>query len=311
MSGVVVRRVAAWPRKRDYYVAPGIYRAVLETDADIVHVQSWHTPVAPLAMAAAIRRRAPFVVTPHGRGHAGPLRRAIRPAQRVLFRKLVLHASHLIAIARFEKAALVRELGVPDEKVTVIPNGSDLELPTGHLPAARGGAVIASVGRLEKFKGHHRIIEALPHVLARRPDAQLEIAGSGAYERALRRLVRELDLEHKVTILSFPMAEPERLTRWLGGISLLVLLSEYETQPIAALEAAALGKPVLVSGAAGLRELAEDGLAQLVPVDSPQSLADAVLGALEEPIVPPPFAISSWDDCVDALLRIYVRYARR
>ena len=55
--------------------------------------------------------------------------------------------------------------------------------------------------------------------------------------------------------------------------SLVVLMSEYETQPLAVLEAVALGRPVLVADTSGMTELAERGLAVAVPLDThPQIL---------------------------------------
>src|SRR5579859_5854363 len=70
IDGVQVVRVPAWPRHRDYYFAPEIYKIVSRGDWDLVHVQSYHTFVAPLAMLAAHRRNVPYVVTFHGGGHS-------------------------------------------------------------------------------------------------------------------------------------------------------------------------------------------------------------------------------------------------
>jgi glycosyltransferase involved in cell wall biosynthesis len=96
----------------------------------------------------------------------------------------------------------------------------------------------------------------------------------------------------------------------LSDASLVVLLSEYETHPIAALEAAALGKPVLATDIAGMHELAEDGLAHVIPLDTPAGdLGRIVLEQLKQPYTPPSFHLPSWDDCADALLGIYTQHA--
>src|SRR5690242_16353310 len=55
VQGIKVRRVRAWPAKEDYYFAPDIYRIITQERWDIVHVQSYHTFVAPIAMLAAWR----------------------------------------------------------------------------------------------------------------------------------------------------------------------------------------------------------------------------------------------------------------
>lgn len=309
-EGIKIYRVPAWPKRRDYHLAPAIYGFVASGSWNFIHVQSWHTPVAPLAMLAAARKSIPYVVTPHGRGHASRLRKPMRPIQRRLLRPLLCRAAQVIALARFERDLLVHDLNLPVDLVSTIPNGSDL-LPQAAGPVPSTAPTIVSVGRLERFKGHHRILEALPQILAERPDARLFIAGSGPYESALRQQARELGVAERVTIEFFPMSERERLASLIAGAALVVLLSEYETHPIAALEAAALGKPVLVADVAGLRELAEEGLAWPFPLEGTTSeLARAVLAQFDEPFVPRSIELPTWDDCTCALLRVYETYAR-
>src|SRR5512147_2912812 len=73
VDGIKIKRVRAWPAQRDYYFAPGIYRFIRGGRWDIVHVQSYHTLVAPLAMFAARQARIPYVLTFHGGGHSSQL----------------------------------------------------------------------------------------------------------------------------------------------------------------------------------------------------------------------------------------------
>jgi glycogen synthase len=80
-DGVQVQRVRAWPKESDYYVAPIIYQQIMRTQCDVVHIQGYHTFVAPLGMLAAIRKPAPFVLTFHSGGHSSPLRNALRTPQ--------------------------------------------------------------------------------------------------------------------------------------------------------------------------------------------------------------------------------------
>jgi len=75
---VEVRRVAAHPRGRDWMFAPAIVPVIADGGWDVVHVQSYHTLVAPLAMATAARRRIPYVVTFHGGGHSQRIRNEAR-----------------------------------------------------------------------------------------------------------------------------------------------------------------------------------------------------------------------------------------
>jgi glycogen synthase len=304
IDGVDVRRVRARPARGDYYFAPDVYSVVGAGGFDLLHVQSYHTFVAPLAMLAAARRGHPYVVTFHGGGHSSALRAALRPAQLALLRPLLARAARLVAVARFEIELYERRLGLPRERFALVPNGVDLPVPP-RLPAVEEGRVV-SVGRLERYKGHHRILAALPHVLERRPDAFLRIVGSGPYERELRRLAARLGVSGRVRIGAVAADDRAAMAAELARAALVVLLSEWETHPLAALEAISLGRPLLVADGSGLQELAERRLARAVALaSSPRRLADAVLEQLERPVPPAQVDVPTWDDCAERLLSLY------
>ena len=98
----------------------------------------------------------------------------------------------------------------------------------------------------------------------------------------------------------------------LSRVKVLVSLSEFETQPIAALEALALGCRLVVADTPGLRALADEGLAQSVPLkSSPEDVAAAVLTAMDRPALSAAHKLPTWDDCVDALLELYTSVSSR
>lgn len=305
LDGVDIRRVRSWPTNSDYHFAPQLFKLIVGGSWDLVHVQSYHTFVAPLAMAAALKASIPYVVTFHGGGHSSRFRNLLRRPQRALLRPLLLRAQRLIAVARFETELYGRELGLPRELFVVIPNGSDLGVVSSGESSPQP-ALIASVGRLERYKGHQRILAAFPHIVRRRREARLWIAGSGPYEPVLRRMAERLEVADAVEIRSVPTADRERMARELSKAALVVLLSEFETQPLAALEAAALGKRLLVADSSGLRELAENGLARAIPLKSaPGDVAAAVLEELDRPIDRRAVKLPTWDECAEALLDLY------
>jgi len=311
---VEVRRVPAHPRGRDWLFAPGIVGEIAEGGWDVVHVQSYHTLVAPIALATAARRRIPYLVTFHGGGHSQRIRNQARRGQRALLRPLLARAVSLVALAPFEIEEYSAELRIPAERFALIPNGVELPLPA---PAAAhngrhqtGHPLIASVGRLERYKGHHRVIAAFQHVLEAEPGARLWVAGSGPYEAELRRLAADLGIADAVEISAVAADDRAEMARRLSQVDLVVLLSDCETHPIAALETISLGRPLLVASGSGLGELAQRGLARAIdPELAPRAAAEAILRELRDPLSRAAVALPTWDECAAALLALYRRAA--
>jgi glycogen synthase len=307
-DGVKIRRVPASPRQGDIYFSPEIYREITQGSWDLVHLQNYLTLVAPVAMLAALHKDIPYVVTFHGGGHSSRLRNALRAPQRLLLRPLLRRSAALIATARFEIAYFGKILGLGEERFVYIPNGSDIGEPSRRIPPGEKEPLIASVGRLERYKGHQRILAAFPKILEARPEARLWIAGQGPYESRLREMARSLGVAERVKIGSISTADRRGMADALASTALVVLLSEYETHPMAALEALALGSPVLVAATSGLQELADRGWARSIPLkSSPESVARAVINQLEDPLLPDNVELPTWNDSADGLLKLYER----
>lgn len=306
VDGVRIHRVPAWPANGDYFFAPQIYPIIRNGSWDIIHIQSYHTFVAPLAMSAAWRSGVPYVTTFHGGGHSSALRNRIRGLQQIMLQPFLAHAERLIAVSDFEIPLFSKRLHIPEERFSLIPNGGDLpHLTLGELLPVDEGLIV-SIGRLEQYKGHQRVIAALPKVLEKIPAAHLWIAGAGPYESNLRELAHRLGVADRVDIHMVPASDRQRMTRELSKAALVVLLSEYETHPIAILEALSLGCPALVADTSGLRELAQKGLARAIPLKSTSSqIADAIVNQLLKPQKPAAVDMPTWDECAARLLSLY------
>jgi glycosyltransferase involved in cell wall biosynthesis len=305
-EGVSIIRVPAWPRWSDVRFAPAVYREIARGEWDLVHVQGYHTFVAPIAMAAAIRIGLPFVVTFHSGGHSSRLRRALRGMQHLALRSLVGKAAQLIGVSRYEADSFSRAMSVAREKFHVVPNGGGLPTPSPGATRRLNDRLIVSVGRLEWYKGHQRAIEAMPHVLRRRPDARLRILGEGPYERELRRLVTRLELDHRVAIAPIPSGDRQDMADLLSSAALVVLFSDYEAHPVAVMEALSLGRKVLVSDTSGLSEMVERGLVRGASVAAKaEERARLMIETMEDEQIRAPIEVPTWEDCVDRLLTIY------
>lgn len=312
VDGVRVLRVRAWPAKRDYYFAPGIQDIIKSGDWDIVHCQGYHTFVAPIAMLAARRANIPYVVTFHSGGHSSRMRNAFRPVQRAILRPLLARAERLIGVSRFEVEFFQKHLRLPKELFQIIPNGSYLPVVT-HTPTTDvKESLIVSVGRLERYKGHHRVIAALPTIAKHCPDVRLRIIGMGPYQATLWQMAHEAGVADRVEIGVIPGSDRHTMASVLMGAKLVILLSDYESQGVAVMEALALGRPVLVADATALHDLVMEGLVYATSLgSSAHEVAMAVLQQINQPLIPQQVDLPTWDDCTAGLLNLYQTVLQR
>jgi phosphatidylinositol alpha-1,6-mannosyltransferase len=180
------------------------------------------------------------------------------------------------------------ELGVPPDRMTVVPPGVDVERfrpdpMVGEAWRAASGLsaddrVLALVAPLEPATGVAVAVEALALLDTRLDDVVLLIAGAGADSAALRRRARALGVGSQVRFLG-PVGHDE-LAAVLAAADLFVLPAlDEEGLPLSALEASTAGLPVVASDVPGVREAVVDGVTGvLVPPGS----ADALAGAVEE-----------------------------
>ena len=301
VHGIDVRRFPAHPAGSDLYFSPKLAQFVASSRADLVHCQGFHTFVSPLTMIAALARDLPYVLTLHTGGHSSRARTLVRPVQAALLGPLVRRARAVIAVSRWEAAHMSRRLGVPPERLRIIPNGADLP-DIGDVPTEPG--LIVSPGRIEHYKGHHRVIDALPFIIRGRPDAHVRLLGDGPDAERLRERSRRLGLGDRVEIA----AERDRaaLARVLGRAQVVVSLSEYESHGLAVLEALSLGRPTVVAASSALTEFVEDGLARGVGLDDPpERIAQEIVEAMaQEPSASRP-ALPSWDECAAQTATLY------
>ncbi len=309
VEGIQIRRVRAWPDHKDFYFAPGIYSVITHGQWDIVHCQAYRSLVTPLAMLAALRANIPYVLTLHSSGDLSHFRKAVRGLHWMMLRPLLARASKVIGVSAFEANAVQHRLQLAAEQFVVISNGADhlLEFAGGATNAAVHEApLILSVGRLERYKGHQRVIAALPEVLEHVPDARLRIAGTGPYEPALWKLAKGLGLSECVEIKAVPQGDGSAMASLIARSDLVTLLSEYESQGIAVLEALALKRPVLVASTSALQEFVDRGLARAVSINSkPEEVAKAIIDQLSQPLIPGHVTLPTWDACVAGLLSLY------
>ncbi len=137
------------------------------------------------------------------------------------------------------------------------------------------------------------------------PGVRLRIVGNGPYEAQLYAAAKQFGVADRVAIAAIPASDRFAMADLVATAGVVVLLSDYESQGLAVMEALALGWPVVVTDATALREFVEDGLARGVPARaSPAEVAAAILRALRAP-ASQPRRLTTWDDCALQLLALY------
>lgn len=173
-----------------------------------------------------------------------------------------------VALDRFEPA--------------ILPSPIEARIKLG-LPVQ--GPLIGIVGRLQRWKGMHTLIEAMPQVLQRYPDAHCVVVGGkhdleAEYEDFLKTQIADLGLSDRVSMVGLQRNVPE----WMQAMDIVVHASDNEPFGIVIIEAMALGKPVIAGNAGGPTEIITDGVnGLLTPYNDADALAIAVLRYLENP----------------------------
>jgi len=190
-----------------------------------------------------------------------------------------------VAVSQAVRAGLIAN-GVRSDQISVIPNGVDparlreaasAEPPPTLRPAA---ARVGSVGRLERVKGTEYFLRAAARLAADHPDVRYVVAGTGSCERELRELAVDLGIAHLVEFLGYVGAAPPLI----ASLDIVIVPSLSEASGLTAMEAMALGVPVVASFAGGLSEVVENGrTGLLVPPADAEAIARAVARLLDNP----------------------------
>ena len=271
-----------------------------QVQPQILHV---HSPVLNALPALRVGRRLGIPVVyevrafwedaavDHGTTREGSLRYRLTRSMETHALKRV---DHVFTICEGLRRDIV-ERGLPADKVTVIPNGVDIDkfepggLPDAALKASlglTGGTVLGFVGSFYAYEGLDLLLEAIPNILRQRPEVRVLLVGGGPQELALKSRLAALGLQDKVAFSGrVPHAE---VSRYYDLIDVLVYprramrLTELVT-PLKPLEAMAQGRLLLASDVGGHRELIRDGqTGMLFAAGNVDALSHALLKLLAD-----------------------------
>ena len=143
-----------------------------------------------------------------------------------------------------------------------------------NLPAQ--SIVGTAVGRLVPVKGYDVLIEAVQKIIDQVPEFICLIVGEGECKEALASQIQLAGLENHVYLVGFQ--NRENVLSIVKASDIFIMPSRYEGTPIALLEAAALGCPIVASASGGIPELVtNEEHALLVQPNDPYALAESLV----------------------------------
>ncbi len=205
-----------------------------------------------------------------------------------LWKKIHTAPDYLTAISSYLKNRAVK-LGVPENKISIIPNGVDLKkLEIGYCPDSIEDSRrcrrkleisprrIVCVARLSPEKGLEYLLDALPLVKREFGDVELVLIGGGILENDLRAQANQLGISDSVSFLG--AQRHEAALAEMARAEVFVCPSLAEGLGIVFIEAQAVGVPVIGTNVGGIPDVIKDGeTGLLVPPRSSRAIADAVI----------------------------------
>lgn len=290
---------------------------------DVIHAHDWLTARAGIRAKMATGK--PLVVHFHSiesdrsgtPGGGNPFVREIEEMS-------MLIADRIIAVSQHTKNSIIREYGIPADKIDVVHNHFD---PAGLLPDSganaynylyemkkKGYRVVASVGRLTIQKGLPNLLRAFAEVVKRAPKTLLLMVGSGEQRNELIATAAELGIGQNVLFADFQRGKGYRDAYAIAD--LFVMPSISEPFGLTALEAIGYGTPVLLSRQSGVAEMITNSLQidfwdidemanKITAVVQNDALRDELhVNSLRE------YLRHSWDDSADVTMGVYSKHVR-
>ncbi len=191
--------------------------------------------------------------------------------RRLVLPKLIRHARHLITVSEFAKENICNNTGLPEEKITVIPNGinhaffrpacfAEVEPVLGKYHLV--GNYLLTVGSFDPRKNFRRLLEAWSRIEEKYPDITMVVVGGDSANFADHGTIQQAQ---KVCLLGY--CPDQDLPALYSGAMAFLYPSIFEGFGLPPLEAMACGTAVVTSGISSLPEVVGDAALLVDPYD--------------------------------------------
>lgn len=163
------------------------------------------------------------------------------------------------------------------KKISIIPNGIELNTYQPIIKAITNEIVIGMLSRIVIIKDHASLLHAFAILKQQQlaVNLKLKIAGNGENRQTLQELTRQLNIENDVEFTG--TLNQEELPTFIQSLDIYIHASLGETMSTAIMQAMACKKTIIASDVAGINNMIIQNVSGLlVPVKDPESLAAAI-----------------------------------
>ncbi|MCX7719942.1 MAG: glycosyltransferase [Dictyoglomus thermophilum] len=254
---------------------------------DIIHSHDWLTTFSAYTLKHTLKK--PLISTIHATEY-GRNQGIYTDEQRFIHNVewwLTYESWKVIVCSLNMKEEVKHLFSLPEDKIIVLPNGIDTEnLRTTidveelrKIYAPNGEKIILFIGRMHPQKGAEYLLRSIPIVLQKFQNVKFIFVGTGPQLNSLIEESKYLGINERVIFTGF--IDDNLRNALLNIADICVFPSIYEPFGIVALEAMALGKPVIASNLGGFAEIIEDGKdGILFEPRNVQNLAEKIIWAL-------------------------------
>lgn len=278
--------------------SPWVARRVKKVIARYSIKQVFFGAAAPLGvMARGLRKKGVVNIVALTHGHEVWWAKLWPFSSAISF--IARNVDHLTYLGEFTKNEISKALS-PKEKMKLIKIAPGIN--TDHFAPIPSSAqlrkdlgladkkVIVSVGRLVHRKGQDILIQSMPEVLAKHPNAHILMVGEGPYRKELTKMVSELNLIDAVTFIG--RIQYKELPRYICAGDIFVMPSrsrlaglEVEGLGIVYLEASSCGLPVIAGRSGGAPDAVEEGVSGFsVDGTSAPEVSKAIIKMFDDPV---------------------------
>lgn len=246
---------------------------------DVIHGHDWH----PVNALSRIKQQydLPYAITYHSTewGRCGNQFSSSGESHAISHREWLggYDASNVIITTPQFKQEVQNIYQIPDDKISVIPNGIfpgkiKKKVDAGQVKEQYGihpfAPVVLFAGRMSYQKGADLLVEAVPKVLQQHWDTQFVFIGDGEMRMHCENMARALGVHNSCHFLGY--APDETLSNWMNACNMTCVPSRNEPFGIVVLEAWDACKPVVTTDAVHLVDNFSNGI---VGYKTPESIA--------------------------------------